>query len=116
MDATCRINPPETAAKAGRNSVCFLFSAVRTECAKPTEYRAKASRRRTTCMASQYSIGFRLLRLCDNPWGPHTCRCAPPSPMNSVIAYQGMLLNLVCRLLLVKTEAPLDGAAVLSGI
>src|SRR5215471_11530902 len=55
MDRTCRMNPPKTAPKAGRNNVCFLFRAVRTECANPTEYRAKASRRRITCMVSQYS-------------------------------------------------------------
>src|SRR5437667_3601737 len=50
IDATWSMKPAKTAARAGLKNVCFFLRAVRTECAKPREYRPSASLRRTTCM------------------------------------------------------------------
>src|SRR5215470_9930299 len=53
------MKPTKTAAKAGWKNVCFFLRAVKTECAKPTEYRPSASLSKTTCMA-HYSTWFTL--------------------------------------------------------
>src|SRR2546425_13376159 len=64
IDATCRTKPTEIATKAGLKNVCFFLRAVRTECAKPREYRPSASLRRTTCMAPIIAPG--AVPVCDN--------------------------------------------------
>src|SRR6266516_87368 len=57
IDATWSMKPAKTAARAGRKNVCFFLRAVRTECAKPREYRPSASLSRTTCMAAIIAHG-----------------------------------------------------------
>src|SRR5439155_12820561 len=44
IDATWSMKPAKTAARAGRKNVCFFLRAVRTECAKPREYRSEERR------------------------------------------------------------------------